>query len=71
MSRPFRFLRFHIPTQEVARKKWHAVANNSYEEDYQQVERLKESSNMSVSNAIVDRDGWVYLRSRGDWAHES
>ena len=42
-SGPFRFLRFHIPTQEVACNKWHAVAQNGYEEDYQQVERLKES----------------------------
>ncbi len=39
-SGTLRFLRFHVPTREAAR---HAVVNDGYEEDYQQVERLKES----------------------------
>ena len=36
-------LPFHISTQEVTREKWNAVAENGYQEYYQQMEWLEES----------------------------
>src|SRR4051794_7247724 len=42
-SGPFQLFHFHVTAQEVACEKWHAKDHSGRDQEYQQVEWLKES----------------------------